>query len=84
MSKRKPTWDVLSDKRREEAIASVIRYFECERDEKIGMFVAEEIVELVQEHVVWDAYNLGVADSKKLIEDKFADINFDLELLRRN
>jgi uncharacterized protein (DUF2164 family) len=83
MTSRKPLWDFLSDKEREDCLGSIIAYFQKERNEIIGVIAAQEFLDVVQEKVTWSAYNKGVEDAKTLLEDKFAGINIDLDLLRR-
>jgi uncharacterized protein (DUF2164 family) len=83
MKKRKAIWDVISDKRREECIRDIIGHFQDERGEEMGLIGAEQILDLVLEKIVWGSYNKGVSDIKAVLQDKFADINVDLDLLIR-
>jgi uncharacterized protein (DUF2164 family) len=83
MSNRKALWDFLSDKEREDCLSAIQTYFHKERDEKIGIIAAQDFLDVVQEKIVWSAYNKGIADAKTIIEDKFAGINIDLDLLER-
>lgn len=78
---RKPIWDVLSEEKKKECINNIIAFFLDERDEKIGVVAAEQILDVVMESAFADIYNQGVISAQKLIQKKMADMNIDLDLL---
>jgi uncharacterized protein (DUF2164 family) len=83
MSKRKPLWDILSNQEKRECIEHIIAYFQDERDEKIGVIAAEDLLELILEPIVKTAYNKGVDDAKKTLLESVSNIDLDLDLLRQ-
>ncbi|MBI2411192.1 MAG: DUF2164 family protein [Candidatus Kerfeldbacteria bacterium] len=72
---------MLSEEQRRECIDEIIAFFQDERDEKIGVLAAEQILDMMMEKIVWIAYNKGINDAKSLLQDTFADININLDLL---
>lgn len=83
MPTRKPFWDILTDNQKQTCIDSIIRYFDSERDEQIGLIAAQEFLNMALEELFPYIYNKGIEDAKALLRDKMADIEVDLDLLRR-
>lgn len=83
METRKPLWDILSDERKRECVNRIIAYFQDERNEKIGVIAAQEILDTFVETAFPDIYNKGVLDAQKIIEEKSADMQFELDQLLR-
>ncbi|MFC1655277.1 DUF2164 family protein [Patescibacteria group bacterium] len=81
MKKRKPKWDMLSDKRRQKCINDIIGFFETERDTKIGVIAAGEVLDFFMEQLAEDIYNNGVEDAKNVFKGKLEDLEIDLEML---
>ena len=79
MSKIKRTWERLTDEEKKLAKEELILFFEDERDEKIGVIVAEEIINFFLQSVGCKLYNKGVTDAKKAIENRIEELNFDLD-----
>lgn len=75
-------WDLLTKEQKKHCTDELIRYFEVERDEKIGMIAAEEVITLVVEHTAEAIYNQGISDAKKLVQSKCEDTAFELDALR--
>lgn len=83
MKKRKPLWDCLSDTTRQHAVREIMSYFENERDDPIGHIGAEDLLDTILEHTQADIYNKGLEDAQKEIEEKIADLNVQIDLLKR-
>ncbi len=81
MKKVKRQWDVLTDKRRRECVDEIIGYFQRERDEKIGIVAAEDILDFFLREVGKDVYQKAITDSKTLLQGRLADLEVDLDLL---
>ena len=56
----------------------LIQFFENERDEKIGVIAAEELLNFFLLSAGKMIYNKGVNDAKKVIETRTEEIRFDL------
>ena len=67
MSELKRKWDRISDEKRQQAIDDLIYYFESERNEKIGVIAAEQLLDFFLENVSPDVYNRGLSDAKTAI-----------------
>lgn len=79
MSKVKRTWERLTDEEKVLAKEELILFFENERDEKIGIIAAEEIINFFLQSVGSNLYNKGVNDAKKAIENRIEELKFDLD-----
>jgi len=79
MSKIKRAWERLTDEEKDLAKDELMLFFENERDEKIGIIAAEEIINFFLQSVGNKLYNKGVTDAKKAIESRFEELKFDLD-----
>jgi uncharacterized protein (DUF2164 family) len=61
----------------------ITRIQEIEDTEQVGQIAAQEIVDIVLENFAPTIYNKGINDSVKLIQEKLADLESDIELLRQ-
>ena len=78
MSKKR-NWDIFNDEKRDEMIKGIIDYFEMERDEKIGMIAAGNILDFFLQNIGTEIYNQGVSDSVTFLRVRFQDIELDME-----
>jgi uncharacterized protein (DUF2164 family) len=74
-------WDVITKEKRKQSINEIIEFFNNERNEKIGMIAAEEILDFFLHTLSIDAYNKGINDSINHLKDLFEDIKIDMETL---
>jgi uncharacterized protein (DUF2164 family) len=81
MSERKPKWDLLSEERKRECINKIISFFENQRNETIGVVAAQEVLDFFIEAIAEDVYNKAIDDAKKLVTERFENIEVDLDLL---
>lgn len=79
MSKIKRKWERLTDEEKELAKKELILFFENDRDEKIGIIAAEEIINFFLQSVGSNLYNKGVNDAKKATENRIEELKFDLD-----
>jgi len=84
MAPVKRNWDFISEEKRKESINEIIDFFNVERNEKIGMIAAEEILDFFLQTLGIDAYNKGINDSIQHLKDRFEDIKIDMETLLKN
>lgn len=78
MTRAKRKWERLSDEERQKVKEEMILFFENERDEKIGLIAAEEILNFFLQSAGSSLYKKGVADAKKAMETRIEDLTFDL------
>lgn len=79
MSSIKRTWEKLTDEEKRLAKEELILFFENERDEKIGVIAAEEIIDFFLQSLGGKLYNKGVNDAKKAMENRIEELKFDLD-----
>lgn len=79
MTNVKRYWERLSDEEKRLAKDELILFFERERDEKIGVIAAEEILNYFLQTVGNRLYNKGVMDAKKALKSRREDLDFDLD-----
>ena len=68
----------LSKEDRQQAIASIERYFREERDEKIGNLAAGALLGYFLEEIGPIAYNRGVADTQERIQARVSEVDFEV------
>ncbi len=81
MNQTKRQWDKLTEERRQQSINEIITFFKESRDETIGVIAAEDVLDFFLQTVAKDIYNKGIDDSKKLLNDRLADLQVDLDTL---
>jgi len=79
MAKVKRNWERLSDGERKSVIEDLILFFENERDEKIGIIAAEEVLNFFLMSVGNKLYNKGIDDAKKVLKNRYEELQFDLD-----
>jgi len=79
MNKIKRRWERLSDEESKLVKEEMILFFENERDEKIGIIAAEEILNFFLKSVGSKLYNKGIDDAKKALENRYEELKFDLD-----
>ena len=79
MTKVKRNWERLSDEERKSVIEDLILFFENERDEKIGIIAAEEVLNFFLISVGNKLYNKGIDDAKKVLKNRYEELQFDLD-----
>ena len=79
MTKITRRWKRLSEEERKLIKEEMILFFENERDEKIGIIAAEEILNFFIKSVGNKLYNKGVEDAKKALENRYDELKFDLD-----
>lgn len=84
MGKVKRNWDVLSKEERQQAIDDITYFFENERDEKIGIIAAGEIIDFFLQNVGMRIYNMGVEDSIVFLEKRMEDVQIDMNSLLKD
>lgn len=68
----------LSKEDRQQAIASIERYFREERDEKIGNLTAGAMLGFFLEEIGPCIYNRGVLDAQERLQARVAELDFEV------
>ena len=78
----KRKWDVSSKEVRKKCIDEIIARIGEQQGSDFGILAAEEIIYIVTQNIGPDIYNLAVKDAMKLLQDRFSDIETELDLLQ--
>ena len=81
MSQIKRSWDLLTDDQKKNSINEIIRFFENEREEEIGVIAAENVLDNFLETIGTHVYNKGIEDSISFMKESFDNIELDIESL---
>ena len=79
MSKVKRAWERLTDEEKKSAKEELILFFENERDQKIGIIAAEEIINFFLQTVGTILYQKGITDAKKAVDNRIEELKYDLD-----
>ena len=71
---------MLSEEQKKVAIENIIDFFATQRDEKIGIIAAEDLLDFFLETFGDAIYNKGIDDSKKFLQEQINDLPINLEL----
>lgn len=75
-------WDISDEQTKKRCVDELLTRIDEQGDAEFGMIAAEELIDIVAEHVGPEAYNKGIEDAKKLLQNKLADIEVDLDVLK--
>ncbi len=76
-------WDVLSKDERQKITNEIITFFSEEREEKIGVVAAEQMLDFFLQTAGIPIYNKAVDDIKPFLEKKLGDTLFDIDTFLR-
>ena len=79
----KRKWDSEDDTLQRKCVEEIITRIDEATDVSFGVIAAQDIIDIVTENLAPEIYNKGVADAKKMVSEKFADIEVDLGLLEQ-
>ncbi len=68
----------LSKEDRQQAVASIERYFRENMEEKIGNIAASGLLSFFLEEVGPSVYNKGVADAQERLQARLAELDFEV------
>ena len=79
MAEIRRSWEHLSNEERNTLKEELIIFFDKERGEKIGIIAAEEILNYFLKSAGVKLYNKGIYDAKKALENRYNELQFDLD-----
>lgn len=79
----KRKWDSDNKELQRKCIDEVIARIDEIGDSSAGMIAAQDIIDIVTENLAPEIYNKGLKDAKKLIAEKLADIEIDIDTLEQ-
>ena len=80
----KRKWDTANEDIQRKCLNEIItRISELEDTSAVGLIAAQDIIDIVTENLAPEICNLGVRDARKILQEKFYDIEVDLDLLKQ-
>ena len=79
MNSLKRKWELLTDEEKHQFKEDLIIFFESERDEKIGIIAAEELLNFFLQHAGIAIFNKGIEACKKAVTSRLEEIQYDLD-----
>lgn len=74
-------FDTISKEAEKQVIDLVIGRIEEIGDSTVGYIAAQDIIGIVLEAYGPEIYSMGVREAKKILQRKFADLEFELDIL---
>ncbi|MBL8159502.1 DUF2164 family protein [Candidatus Saccharibacteria bacterium] len=76
-------WDMADESTKKQCTDEVIAYIEDLEGAQPGVIAAQDIIDIVMQHLGPTVYNAGLADANKLIKQKLGDIETELDTLHQ-
>lgn len=76
-------WDVSTKEQRKKCVDEILARLDEQTGSEFGMLAAEELTDIVLTNLGPDIYNLAIKDAKKLLQDRLADLDVELDLLKQ-
>lgn len=76
-------WDSLDESLQKKCIDEIITRIDEIGDAGAGVIAAQDIIDIVTENLAPAIYNRGIADAKKVVNEKHADLDVELGLLEQ-
>ncbi|MES2876070.1 MAG: DUF2164 family protein [Patescibacteria group bacterium] len=80
----KNTWNSSDPELQRRCVDAVIARVDDIGDSSAGIIAAQDIIDIVTEHLAPEIYNNGVSDAQKMIVAKMTDLEIELDGLRRS
>jgi uncharacterized protein (DUF2164 family) len=78
-------FDTLSKEAEKKCIDEVItRIEEIDRDSEVGVIAAQDVIDTVKQNLGPEIYNMGLHDAKKLLQERLADLEAEIDLLEQH
>jgi uncharacterized protein (DUF2164 family) len=76
-------WNI-DDEVNKKCIDEVITRIEEMDGENVGIIAAQDIIDIVAEYLGPEVYNAGIRSTKKLLQERFHDLEIDVDLLEQS
>lgn len=50
---------------------------------EVGVIAAQDIIDIVTQNITPEIYNMGLRDAKKLLNERFSDLETEIDLLEQ-
>ncbi len=79
----KRKFDTISKETERKCIDEVITRVEEIDGSEVGIIAAQDIIAIVTQNYGSEIYNMGVRDTKKLLQDRILDLESEIDLLEQ-
>jgi uncharacterized protein (DUF2164 family) len=79
----KRKFDTFSKEIERQCVDAVITRIEEIESDTVGVIAAQDVIDIVVQTLGPEIYNMGVRDTKKLLQDRFSDIETGIDLLEQ-
>ncbi|MBL8121783.1 DUF2164 family protein [Candidatus Saccharibacteria bacterium] len=74
-------WDITNEQEKKQCLEEILTRLDEQGDAPFGVLAAEEILDIVSQHVGPQVYNMAIEDAKNALRTKLADLEIDLDML---
>jgi len=64
-------------------VAEVITRVQEIDGSEVGVIAAQDIIDIVTQNITPEIYNMGLRDAKKLLNERFSDLETEIDLLEQ-
>ena len=75
-------WAITDEQAQKRCVEEVLARIDEQQGAEFGIIAAQDIIDIVVNHVGPSAYNTGIEDAKKAIAQKSADLEIELDMLK--
>lgn len=75
-------WGIKDEHVNQKCLDEIIERIDEQAGSQFGLIAAQEIIDIVSAYVGPTAYNTAIDDAKKSLQNKLADFEVDLEVLK--
>jgi uncharacterized protein (DUF2164 family) len=75
-------WEISDDQTRKKCIEEILTRIDEQGGAEFGVIAAGDIISIVAQHLGPEIYNMGLDEAKKAVQNKLADLEIDLDVLK--
>lgn len=76
-------FDNIPEEIKRKCVAEVAAQVEEVSGSKVGVIAAQDIIDIVTQNLGPEIYNMALLDTKKLLQEKFSDLEYEVDLLEQ-
>lgn len=75
-------WNIEDEQAKKRCVDELLTRIDEQEGSPFGMIAAQDIIDIVANHVGPNAYNSGIEDAKKTLRSKLGDLEVELDILK--
>lgn len=76
-------FDNIPEEVKRKCVAEVITRVEEMSGSEVGIIAAQDIIDIVTQNLGPEIYNMALHDTKKLLQSKLADLEYEVDALKQ-